>query len=94
MRLWRTALVDRALLERLLLSLFGRSLLGLAAISVVLGPHAKADEDALDLDFLAYLGSWQGSDEEWLAVAEWEGEQQVKDDVRAVAQRKDDENET
>jgi hypothetical protein len=33
-------------------------------------------------------------DEEWLAVAEWEGEQQVKDDVRAVAQRKDDENET
>jgi len=88
------ALVDRALLERLLLSLLGHSLLGLAAISVVLAPHAKADEDAPDLDFLAYLGSWQGSDEEWLAVAEWEGEQQVKDDVRAAAQRKDDENET
>lgn len=88
------ALVDRALLERLLFSLLGRSLLGLAAISVVLAPHAKAEEDAPDLDFLAYLGSWQGSDEEWLAVAEWEGEQQVKDDVRAVAQRKDDENET
>ncbi len=87
-------MVDRALLERLLFSLLGRSLLGLAAISVVLGPHAKADEDALDLDFLAYLGSWQGSDEEWLAVAEWEGEQQVKDDVHAATQRKDDENET
>ena len=87
------ALVDRALLERLLFSLLGRSLLGLAAISVILAPHANADEDAPDLDFLAYLGSWQGSDEEWLAVAEWEGEQQVKDDVRAAAQRKDDENE-
>jgi hypothetical protein len=88
------ALVDRALLERLFSSLLGRSLLGLAAISVVLAPHAKADEGAPDLDFLAYLGSWQESDEEWLAVAEWEGEQQVKDDVRAAAQRKDDENET
>ncbi len=87
-------MVDRALLERLFFSLLGRSLLGLAAISVVLGPHANADEDALDLDFLAYLGSWQGSDEEWLAVAEWQREQQVKDDVRATAQRKDDENET
>ena len=88
------ALVDRARLERLLFPLLGRSLLGLAAMSVVLAPHAKADEDAPDLDFLAYLGSWQGSDEEWLAVAQWEGEQQVKDDVRAAAQRKDDENET
>ena len=82
------ALADHALLRRLL-----RSLLGLAAMSVVLSPSAKADDDAPDLDFLAYLGSWQESDEEWLAVAEWEGASQIKDEAQTVTQRKDDENE-
>jgi hypothetical protein len=63
-------------------------------MSVVVSPRVAADDDAPDLDFLAYLGSWQESDEEWLAVAEWEGEARVKDDSQAAAQRKDDENET
>ena len=82
-------MADHSLSRRLL-----RSLLGVAAMSVVVSPGAKADDDAPDLDFLAYLGSWQESDEEWLAVAEWEGEKRVKDDTQAAAQRKDDENET
>jgi hypothetical protein len=71
-----------------------RSFLGLTAICVVTGSSANAAEDAPDLDFLAYLGSWQESDEEWLAVAEWEEAEQVKDDVRAAAERKDNENES
>ena len=30
-----------------------------------------------ELDFLAYLGSWQENDEEWLAVSEWQGEKET-----------------
>jgi hypothetical protein len=82
-------LVDRSLIRRLV-----GGLLGVAAMSVVVSPKAKADEEVPDLDFLAYLGSWQESDEEWLAVAEWEGEERVKEDTQAAAKRKDDENET
>jgi len=83
-------LADHSLLGRLL-----RSLLGVAAMSVIVSPGAKAEDDAPDLDFLAYLGSWQEGDEEWLAVAEWEGEARVKEDSQAAAaERKDDENET
>jgi hypothetical protein len=82
------ALVDRALLERLF-----RALLGLAAMSVVFSPSATADDDAPELDFLAYLGSWQDNDEEWLAVAEWEDANQIKEDAQSATQRKDDENE-
>ncbi len=81
------ALVENSLLERLL-----RSLLGLAAMSVVFSSSVKADDDAPELDFLAYLGSWQGSDEEWLAVAEWERENQIEEDALTAKNRKDDEN--
>lgn len=34
----------------------------------------QAQEASPDLDFLEYLGTWQESDEDWLAVAEWEPE--------------------
>jgi hypothetical protein len=70
------------------------SFLGLTAICVVSGSRANAADDAPDLDFLAYLGSWQESDEEWLAVAEWEEAEPIKDDVRAAAERKKNENES
>ncbi|MCZ6497253.1 MAG: hypothetical protein O6765_00830 [Gammaproteobacteria bacterium] len=83
------ALVENSLLERLL-----RSLLGLAAMCVVFSSSVKADDDAPELDFLAYLGSWQESDEEWLAVAEWEGENQMTEDAQVETRRKDDENES
>lgn len=83
------ALVENSLLERLL-----RSLLGLAAMSVVFSSSVKADDDAPELDFLAYLGSWQESDEEWLAIAEWEGENQMTEDAQVETRRKDDENES
>ena len=83
------ALVKNSLLERLL-----RSLPGLAAMSVVFSSSVKADDDAPELDFLAYLGSWQESDEEWLAIAEWEGENQMTEDAQVETRRKDDENES
>ena len=53
-----------------------RQLGGLAALflaQAALLAAGEADErEAPDLDLLAYLGSWQGDDEEWLAVAEWD----------------------
>jgi len=36
-------------------------------------PAVAADEELPDLELLAYLGSWLDSDEEWVAVAEWDG---------------------
>ncbi len=62
-------------------------------MSMVMSASAKADDDTPELDFLAYLGSWQESDEEWLAVAEWEDANQIKEDAQSATQRKDDENE-
>ena len=37
-------------------------------------PRAAAPKDAAapDLDFLEYLGSWQGNDDEWIAIKEWD----------------------
>ncbi len=53
-----------------------RQLGGLAALVVMQAavmPLASAEEsDGPDLDLLEYLGSWQGDDEEWLAVSEWD----------------------
>ncbi len=80
-------MVDQSFLPRLFFSL-----LSVAVIGVAVSPNAKASDDAPDLDFLAYLGSWQESDEEWLIVAG--GKKPVKDETQTAAQRKDDENET
>ena len=34
---------------------------------------AADEEPQPDLELLAYLGSWLGDDEEWVAIAEWDG---------------------
>ena len=53
---------------------------GLAVVLVaqlLLGTPARAadEEQGLpDLELLAYLGSWTESDEEWVAVVEWDGQ--------------------
>ena len=37
------------------------------------GAVTHADEQEVpDMEFLEYLGSWQGDDEEWLAVSDWD----------------------
>lgn len=36
-------------------------------------PAAAAADELPDIELLAYLGSWLDSDEEWVAVAEWDG---------------------
>jgi hypothetical protein len=33
---------------------------------------APKDAGAPDLAFLEYLGSWQGDDDEWIAIKEWD----------------------
>jgi hypothetical protein len=35
-------------------------------------PRAPTDAAAPDLAFLEYLGSWQGDDDEWIAIKEWD----------------------
>jgi hypothetical protein len=50
---------------------------------VWLAPGASAQQpEAPDLDFLEYLGSWQGEDDEWLVIAEWEKDDPKKDGGR------------
>ena len=58
-----------------------RGALGTAAIAGLLATGAMAAEKALDLDILAYLGSWQENDEEWLAVSEWDGDAEDNEDL-------------
>jgi len=43
------------------------------SLTLVIAHAQDQDEDSPDLDFLEYLGAWDESDEEWLAVSEWEG---------------------
>lgn len=50
-----------------------RRLVGCLLVQAVLAGAAGAEEEAPDVELLAYLGSWAGTDEEWVAVAEWDG---------------------
>jgi len=44
-------------------------------------PPRAPPKDALpDLAFLEYLGSWQGDDDEWLAIKEWDQDNAPKKD--------------
>ena len=52
----------------------GAGLLASALAQLSLSSAAlAADEQLPDLELLAYLGSWLESDEEWVAVADWDG---------------------
>jgi hypothetical protein len=43
-------------------------------------PRAQSPKSAApDLAFLEYLGSWQGNDDEWLAIKEWDQDGAPKD---------------
>jgi hypothetical protein len=46
-------------------------------------------------DFLEYLGSWEGGDEDWLAVAEWPADKALEDGESATPEKEvqDDEQE-
>jgi hypothetical protein len=43
-----------------------------------LTPAQAQEAEEPELDFLEYLGSWQDSDDEWLIVAEWEGDDESR----------------
>jgi len=63
-------------------------------------PRATPPKDAVpDLAFLEYLGSWQGDDDEWLAIKEWDQDTAPnkdtggdKDPTRAAARNGHDKN--
>ena len=46
-------------------------------------PKDAAKDAAPDLAFLEYLGSWQGDDDEWLAIKEWDQDNAPKKDAGA-----------
>ena len=52
-------------------ALFGIALTVYAGVAAAKG---AGDEAPPEIDLLEYLGSWQGPDEEWLIVADWEDE--------------------
>ena len=69
---------------------------GLAALAIMQAaviPVAGAEEaDGPDLDLLEYLGSWQGDDEEWLAVSEWDAKSDAQGkEPEPPREEKDDE---
>lgn len=68
-------------------------LAALAILQVAAVPPAGADEpDTPDLELLEYLGSWQGDDEEWLAVSEWDAKSDAQgQEPEAPREEKDDE---
>jgi hypothetical protein len=48
-----------------------------------------ADKLEVDAEFLEYLGSWQDTDEDWIAVSEWE--ETGKQEAAIEQEREDDE---
>lgn len=48
-------------------------LVGCVLVQLVMAGPARAEDELPDVELLAYLGSWAGTDEEWVAVAEWDG---------------------
>jgi hypothetical protein len=71
-----------------------RLLVRVTVAALLFAPGTRAEDEAPDLDFLAYLGSWQENDEEWLAVAEWEGEDEEEARSPPAEEKNDDEKET
>ena len=63
------------------------SLLGIAALVGMLGDVSTAvadDEEAPDLEFLEYLGSWEASDEDWVIFTASMDEQEESEDKENV----------
>ena len=80
-------------IRRVVLADLTMRLLRYVALVGLLATGARAAEEAPELDFLAYLGSWQENDEEWLAVSEWQEEKETAQ-APPREERKDDEKET
>jgi hypothetical protein len=57
--------------------------------------QAPETEAAPDVEFLEYLGAWAGSDDEWLAIEEWEKDDtEPRGDVEGLENERDDDDET
>jgi hypothetical protein len=54
-------------------------------------PKSSAPKNAVpDLAFLEYLGSWQGDDDEWIAIKEWDQDGVPKGKPPAAGERTGD----
>jgi hypothetical protein len=53
--------------------------LALAGACLAQPAAAQEEAEAPELDFLEYLGSWQGEEDEWFEIAEWEKDNPEKD---------------
>ncbi len=60
----------------------GVTVLALGGLLPAPWAHAQEAEEApeLGLDFLEYLGAWQGDDDEWLVIEEWQKDNEGADD--------------
>jgi hypothetical protein len=58
-------------------------LIRLAAMCGLVYGMAVAAEEAPEMDFLEYLGSWEESDEDWLLFDENDGDKAKTDDTRS-----------
>jgi len=67
------------------------ALLGVTLVSISFAVPAQDDPAAPGLDFLEYLGSWQETDEEWVIISEWDGENPSPPEKKGRQERKDDE---
>lgn len=74
--------------ERLGLALAGVSLA--AALKAQDADETESNEELADADFLEYLGSWDGSDEEWTWFEDERAAQATDNDETAVTESNDE----
>ncbi len=68
----------------------GPAVIALGGLWIVRAASAQDAEPSPGLDFLEYLGSWQGRDDEWLAIAQWDEDHPVDAERRAVHRARND----
>jgi len=61
----------------------------LLAVPAAMAEDVSADKLETDAAFLEYLGTWQDSDTDWIAVSEWE--ETVEQEKAVDNKREDDE---
>jgi len=73
----------------------GRIVAVLAALAACDAPAQppRSDDEAPDLELLEYLGSFEGSDEDWLVVDEWRKRERRRPRREPPPENADDEDE-
>lgn len=56
------------------------------AVSLLVPGIAAAEPDTLDVEFLEFLGSWEGADEDWLELMEVAREKELEQSGEKVSE--------